>query len=115
MSSHALTPLDAAAILVTLAALLSWINHRFLKLPATVGLALIGATASLVVIGLDAMLPDVPLRAEARALLASVDFRDTLMNGMLSFLLFAGALHVDLAQLARGKWQVLVLSTLGVV
>ena len=109
-----LTPLNAAAILITLAAILSWINHRFLKLPSSVGLALMGVIASLIIIGLDAALPAVPLRATARTLLANVDFHDALMNGMLSFLLFAGALHVDLDHLARGKWQVLVLSTLGV-
>lgn len=109
------TPLDAAAILITLAAILSWINHRFLKLPSSVGLALMGVIASLIIIGVDAMLPGVPLRDTARQFLAGVNFRDTLMNGMLSFLLFAGALHVNMEHLARGKWQVLVLSTLAVL
>jgi CPA1 family monovalent cation:H+ antiporter len=115
VASLVLTPLNAAAILITLAAILSWVNRRFLKLPSSVGLALMGVAASLVTIALDAMMPSVPLRANAQALLANVDFHDTLMNGMLSFLLFAGALHVDLKHLARTKWQVLVLSTLGVV
>jgi len=110
-----LTPLDAAAILITLAAALSWLNHRFLKLPTTVGLALMGVLASVLVIGLDAILPGDDLGQAARAFMANVDFQNALLNGMLSFLLFAGALHVDLSGLNRGKLQVALLSTIGVI
>ena len=47
--------------------------------------------------------------------IAGIDFQTTLMDGMLSFLLFAGALHVDWHEMARGRWPILVLSTVGVV
>ncbi|PZO50711.1 MAG: sodium:proton antiporter [Alphaproteobacteria bacterium] len=115
MDYAAPSPFDIAAILITLAAVLSWINHRVLKLPSSVGLALMGAIASLIVLLIDAAFPSARLGEAAREFLASIDFRLTLMDGMLSFLLFAGALHVDLGDLRRHTWQVGVLSTVGVV
>ncbi len=115
MDHAAPSPFDIAAILITLAAILSWINHRVLKLPSSVGLALMGAIASLIVLLIDAAFPSARLGEAAREFLASIDFRLTLMDGMLSFLLFAGALHVDLGDLRRHTWQVGVLSTVGVV
>ena len=111
----ALSPLDAAAILIVLSAALGWINHRFLKLPSTVALAMMGALASIVVIGIDAVLPRSDLAGLVGRFLNDIDFHETLMNGMLSFLLFAGALHVDIDQLRRGRWQIAILSTVGVI
>lgn len=110
-----LSPFDAAAILIVLAAVLGWLNHRFLKLPTTVGLALMGAVASVAVIAIDAALPSSNVAEAVRGFMDDIDFQHTLMEGMLSFLLFAGALHVDLGYLRRSAWQVGVLSTLGVV
>ena len=112
--NNALSPFDIAAILISLAAALSWLNYRFFKLPSTVGLALMGAVASLLVLLIDFLAPSAHLAQTTRAFLASIDFRQTLMDGMLSFLLFAGALHVDLGDLRRHAWQVAVLSTVGV-
>lgn len=111
----ALSPLDAAAILIVLSALLGWINHRFLKLPSTVALTMMGALASIVVIAVDRMLPQSDLAGIVGGFLEGIDFHETLMEGMLSFLLFAGALHVDIEQLRRGRWQIALLSTIGVV
>ena len=111
----ALSPVDAAAILIVLSALLGWINHRFLKLPSTVALTMMGALASIVVVGVDALLPGSDLSGVVSGFLNGIDFHETLMTGMLSFLLFAGALHVDLAQLKRGRWQIAILSTIGVL
>lgn len=110
-----LTALDAAAILIVLCAVLGWINHRFLKLPSTVALTMMGALASVVVIGIDAVLPDSDLAGLVSRFLDDIDFHQTLMDGMLSFLLFAGALHVDIDQLRRGRWQIAILSTIGVI
>ncbi len=110
-----LTALDAAAILIVLSALLGWINHRFLKLPSTVALTMMGALASVVVIAIDAVLPQSDLAGLVGGFLDDIDFHETLMSGMLSFLLFAGALHVDLDYLRRGRWQIAILSTIGVV
>jgi CPA1 family monovalent cation:H+ antiporter len=112
---HTPSVFDVAAILITLAAALSWINHKFLKLPSTVGLALMGAIASLVVLGVDAATPSILIGQAVRDFLAGIDFETALMQGMLSFLLFAGALHVDLGDLKRHGLQVAILSTIGVV
>lgn len=85
-------PAATAALLVTLAALLSYLNHRFLRLPSTIGLMLMAFALSIGVMMLDAA--GVPLVDLARAVLEPVDFDQTLMTGMLSFLLFAGAPHI---------------------
>lgn len=106
---------DVAAILITLAACLSWVNHKVLKLPSTVGLALMGTVASLLVMVIDLVTPGFEIGESVRTFLRNIDFENTLMEGMLSFLLFAGALHVDLDDLKRHGWQVGVLSTIGVV
>ena len=111
----ALSPFDAAAILIVLAALLGYINHRFLKLPPSVGLTMMGALASLIVVGLDRLLPGSTVSDDVVRFIAGIDFHATLMDGMLSFLLFAGALHVDWTEMRRGRWPILVLSTIGVL
>jgi CPA1 family monovalent cation:H+ antiporter len=90
------------AVLITLSAGFSYINHRFIRLPTTIGLM---AIALLVSLGLIALGPlGFGLKEDARLLLNSIDFDETLLHGMLSFLLFAGALHVNLADLARQKY-----------
>jgi monovalent cation:H+ antiporter, CPA1 family len=106
---------DAAAVLIVLAALLGYINHRYLRLASTVGLTVMGAVASLIVIGIDRLIPTSTVAEEVTAFLAGIDFHATLMDGMLSFLLFAGALHVDWIEMRRGRWPILVLSTIGVL
>jgi monovalent cation:H+ antiporter, CPA1 family len=115
MSSLSLSPFDAAAILIVLAAALGYLNHRFVGLPSSVGLTIMGAVASLLVIGIDRILPASQVSATVVEFLAGIDFHDTLMDGMLSFLLFAGALHVDWGEMRRGRWPILVLSTIGVL
>jgi len=101
------------AVLITLSAGFSYINHRFIRLPTTIGLM---AIALLVSLGLIALGPlGFGLTEDARLLLNSIDFDETLLHGMLSFLLFAGALHVNLADLARQKYIIGTLATLGVI
>lgn len=106
--------LNLAAILITLSALFSYLNHRYIGLPTTIGVMLIALLFSLTLIFIGEMgiaqFDDV-----AERLLSGVDFDTTLMHGMLSFLLFAGALHVDLSDLRQQKWVVTVLATVGVV
>jgi CPA1 family monovalent cation:H+ antiporter len=115
LSEVGLSPFDAAAILIVVSAALGWANHRFLRLPPTVGLTVMGALASLAVVLLDRMLPASRLAEAFSDFIAGIDFHRTLMEGMLSFLLFAGALHVDLHQLRQGRWQIAFLSTVGVL
>jgi CPA1 family monovalent cation:H+ antiporter len=104
------------AILITLSAFFGYINHRFIKLPATIGLMLISILMSLFMVILG-HLGKVGFGVERQwvDIVRSIDFNKTLMVGMLSFLLFAGALHVDLHELIKRKWEVLVYATLGVV
>ncbi len=107
--------LDIPAILLGLAALFGALNYWFVKLPHTIGLVVIALVASLAVVGLDLVVPTLGLSARVNGFLESLDFNVTLMQGMLSFLLFAGALHVDLGQLLSRKWTILVLASCGVV
>ena len=111
----AISPFDAAAILIVLAAVLGYLNHRYLRLATSVGLTVMGAIASLLVVGIDRLLPASTLAEQVSAFISGIDFHSTLMEGMLSFLLFAGALHVDWTELRRGRWPVLALSTVGVL
>lgn len=110
-----LSAFDAAAILIVLASGLGYINHRWLRLPASVGMTLMGAIASLIVIAIDRLTPSSTLGGQLAGLLGSIDFHRVLMEGMLSFLLFAGALHVDWAHMRRGRLPILVFSTVGVI
>ncbi len=110
------TPLDAAAILIVLAAVLGYLNQRFLRLPQSVGLTIMGAVASLAVIGIDRLFPSSRLASSAARFVEGIDFPATLMDGMLSFLLFAGALRVDLSERFGSlfRWRAFDLSSTGV-
>jgi CPA1 family monovalent cation:H+ antiporter len=109
------TLFDLAAILLTLAAGFGYINYRWLKLPHTIGLVVIALLASVGVLALDLVAPSLGFQAAVGGAVESVDFPDVLMKGMLSFLLFAGALHVDLEQMAQRKWAIGVMATVGVL
>jgi CPA1 family monovalent cation:H+ antiporter len=105
------TIFEAAAILVSATALFAFVNARFLKLPMPIGVTLAALVLSLGLVlfgGADA----VPW---ADRLLASLDFDELVMHGMLSFLLFAGALFVDLGDLNRHRGPILLLATVGIV
>ena len=104
--------LNIVAVLLVLTAALSYLNHRYLRWPMTVGVMAIALALSLAIIGLDKLGFDT-LRGHQHTLLTSIDFTEVLMQGMLSFLLFAGALHVDINQLRRVAWQVGVLALVG--
>lgn len=104
---------DIIAVLLTLAALFSFINYRFIKLPSTISLMLIALLMSLGLLVLDQF--GLNLSAPARELIDNIDFNETLMHGMLSFLLFAGALHVNINDLASQKWVITLLATIGVL
>ena len=98
--------LEIAAICLVLTALLSYVNHRFVGLPTAIGVMVTALLLSLALIGLDWVGLDYGLRQYEESLLRSIDFSNVLMQGMLSMLLFAGALHVDLSELRAYRWQV---------
>ncbi len=103
---------DIIAVLVTLAAIFSYINHRHLGLPRTIGLMVLSLTVSISLL----LLGKFNLIAiEAANFLSSLDFYDTLMHGMLGFLLFAGALHVNLSDLRELGVVIGFLATFGVI
>ena len=109
------TLFDLAAILLTLAAVFGYLNHRWLRLPHTIGLVVIALAASVGVLALDLVAPGLGFRTAVRGAVESLDFPDLLMQGMLSFLLFAGALHVDLEAMAQRKWAIGTMATVGVL
>ncbi|MBT6427299.1 MAG: sodium:proton antiporter [Rhodospirillaceae bacterium] len=103
------------ATLLGLAAVFGYINHRFLRLPRTIGLVMIAMVASLAALAIDTIVPGWGVGPGLRAAMIDIDFTDTLMRGMLGFLLFAGALHVDLGQLARRGWPIAAMATGGLL
>jgi len=107
--------LDIAALLFGLSALFGYFNHRFLRLPHTIGLVVIALSASLALIGLDYLIPGFAVDDAVRTALASIDFPAVLLNGILSALLFAGAVHIDLADLAARKWSIGIMASAGVM
>jgi CPA1 family monovalent cation:H+ antiporter len=105
--------LDASAILLTLAALFAYLNYRFIKLPTVIGIMLIGLFFSVIFILFGDFIPVVSQAADH--FVEGIDFDTTLMQGMLSYLLFAGALHVNLNDLQEQKRLVATLASLGVM
>lgn len=100
---------------MAVAAVSGYVNHRFLHLPSTSGTLLVALGSSLIVVLLERVVPALQLRAPVEAFLSQIDFDQTLMRGLLCFLLFAGALHVDLDGLVDHRWTIAALSTLGVM
>ncbi len=104
---------ELAAILLSLAAGLGYLNARVLRLPSTIGLMAMSLFGSLVIVCLDAAGIIDSTRLEQ--VVAQADFGHTLLHGMLGFLLFAGALHIDLTDLATHRWPVGLLALGGTV
>ena len=102
-----------SAVLVFISAIFGYINVRFLKLPNTIGLMLITIVFTLAVFVIG-YVDDTLLNAE-RYIITQIDFKTVLLDIMLSFLLFAGALHTNFEQLKVQRWPILVFSTLGVL
>jgi CPA1 family monovalent cation:H+ antiporter len=99
------------AILITLAAVFSYINFRYIGLPVTIGVMVIALSMSLMLNLLGSF--GLGLKPQAELLLRNIDFDRTLLHGMLSFLLFAGALHIDINDLIELKWSIGALATVG--
>ena len=104
---------DTAAVLLAVAALSGYFNHRILRLPATTGTLAVALVSSLLLVAVDQVVPAWGLRDAIAAFLGEIDFNEALMHGMLGFLLFAGALHVNLDDLLDQKWTIGALATIG--
>ena len=101
------------SILVFISALFGYLNIRYIKLPNTIGLTVITIFFTLGIFALS-YFDDTLLNAE-RYIITQIDFRSVLLDIMLSFLLFAGALHTDLQKLKELKWPILFFATFGVL
>ncbi len=109
-----LTLFEIAAMMLALSALFGWVNHAFLKLPHTIGLLIMALVASFVLLGLELLFPALGLTKTVKSAIGQIDFNETVMNGMLAFLLFAGALHVDMTFLKSRRWAIGMMATIGV-
>ncbi|MBL1309542.1 MAG: cation:proton antiporter [Pseudomonas sp.] len=106
--------LELVAAFICLTTLLTYVNFRFIGLPPTIGVMVTALLFSLILQGLS-VLGYPGLEERIQQLIGQIDFGDLLMNWMLSFLLFAGALHVNLNDLRSYRWPIGLLATFGVL
>ena len=106
---------EIGGFLIGLSAAFGYLNHRFLRLPHTVGLVVIALAASLVIILVEVLSPASPVLEIVTEVLLQIDFHETVMHGMLSFLLFAGALHVDFTVFKSRARAIALMATLGIL
>ncbi|WP_022826035.1 cation:proton antiporter [Hymenobacter norwichensis] len=104
---------DTFALLLVVAALFSYLNHRFLRLPATIGIMVLALLFSLAAVGLGKL--EVSWVLVVRDMLRNLDFHALVMQVMLSFLLFAGAIHVDVRALGNQQLPVAALASAGIL
>ena len=111
-----MTPFQITAIIITLSALFGFLNVRFLKLPNTIGLMIIAIAFSSVLFLTRILWPESSFAVDfARNLMEQIQFGELLLDVMLGFLLFAGAMHTNFDQLKVQRWPVLIFATLGVL
>jgi CPA1 family monovalent cation:H+ antiporter len=106
---------EIGAFLIGLSALFGYINHRFMHLPHTVGLVVMALAASLTLILIEFLSPRTQLLETVTSVLEQIDFHETVMHGMLSFLLFAGAMHVDFSVFRSRLLAIGLMATLGIL
>ena len=110
-----MTTLDLIAWLMFITAGFSYLNHRYLKFPTSIGLMAIALVFSMILIALGEMKWVPGLEDSARAILESIDFDQLVLHGILGALLFAGSLHINLEDLMKEKWTIMLLASVGVV
>lgn len=101
------------SIIFLIAGLFSYINYRWIKLPNTIGLMIMGLISALLIVISKGLIPN--FYKFFCGIVVHVDFQSLLMDGMLSFMLFAGAMHVNLKDLAKEKLPVFLFASLGVL
>lgn len=114
-SPAALSLFEVASLLLLLSGLFGWFNHAFLKLPHTIGLLVMALVSSLALLGLEQLVPSIGITDTLQDAIGQIDFYSTVMEGMLAFLLFAGALHVDFSFLRNQAWVIGLMASVGVV
>lgn len=106
---------DLAALFLSLAALIGWLNQRTVRAPAAVAMLGVGLVATLSLAALNRLAPQLGVGAALTGLVRQVDFSAAVLRFMLAYLLFAGAMHVDVDALRRRAWTAGTLATAGVV
>ena len=105
---------EIAAIFMVLTALFAYLNYRDIKLPTTIGVMAVALVVSTLIATLGSY-SLIEVQQHARQVMASINFDEALLHGLLSFLLFAGSLHINLGDLGQQKWAITLLSTVGVI
>ncbi|MBV9511396.1 MAG: sodium:proton antiporter [Caulobacteraceae bacterium] len=105
---------DLAAVFLALAAAIGWLNQRTIRAPPAVAMLLVGLTSTFALAALDFAAPGLGVERAAAQLMRQVDFSAAVLRFMLAFLLFAGAMHVDVDALRQRAWTAAVLATAGV-
>jgi Na+:H+ antiporter len=105
---------EITATLMVLTGLFSYINYHVLHFPTTIGVMFIALLVSLGFVALGSLGTDIG-QAHVASILEKIDFNQALLHGMLSFLLFAGAMHIKLEDLSSQKWAITILATAGVI
>ncbi len=105
--------LQSFSIIFSIAALFSFINYKWLKLPNTIGLMLMSLATVVVITLSKGLFPE--FYRFFCDIVINIDFKTLLLDGILSFLLFAGAMHVNIQDLKKEKWAVFLFATIGVL
>ncbi|SMG48636.1 sodium/proton antiporter, CPA1 family [Marivirga sericea] len=105
--------LDLITLLIFLAAVFTFINVNYLKLPSTIGLMIIALVLSVLILLLGYIFPEIT--DLAISIVSEFDFKEVLLDVMLSFLLFAGALSINVKRLKEERWPILIFATVGVL
>lgn len=98
-------------LIISVSAAFAYVNYRYIKLPATIGIMILSLVSSIVLVFVGRYYPD--FSDFVIRLVSSIDFHDLLMDIMLSFLLFAGAIHIDATSLKQERWPIMSLATVG--
>ena len=101
------------SVLIVLASFFAYLNLRFLKLPSSIGVMIIAMISSILLVIAGHLIPNTFSRFSA--LLAEVDFTEVLMGAMLNFLLFAGAIHINLHDLREQRGPIVIFSSVSVL
>ena len=106
---------DLAALFLSLSAVIGWLNLKLLRLPTGVAMLLVGLMSTLALVGVNRLAPGLGIGRTVGEVVRQVDFSAAVLRFMLAYLLFAGAMHVDLEALKQRAWTAAVLATVGVI
>lgn len=103
----------ALTIIISISAIFAYVNYRYIRLPATIGIMVLSLITSVFIVTLGHVIPGIS--ADIIYMIESIDFHELLMDIMLSFLLFAGAIHINAKNLKEERISVIALATIGIL